>query len=242
MAQNKENRNRSIHAEHRKRVKGEFLARGIEGWKDHKVLELLLFYALPQGDVNPLAHDLIERFGSLAGVLDAAPEELKKVDGVGDHTVTLLKLLPAVGGRYIQRRSEMGTLVRTVKDAAQVLRPKFRGACHEMVYILCLDGKQKLLGMRKVAEGSIQSADISIRLIAELALALRSDGIYLAHNHVSNLAFPSGADWMSLDVLEQAMSGIGIKVYDHLIFSDEDVVSLRETERGGKRPVYELYY
>ena len=241
MAQNN-NRKPSIHTGHRQRVKEEFLTRGVEGWEDHKILELLLFYALPQGDVNPLAHELINRFGSLAGVLDAAPEELKKVDGVGDHTVTLLKLIPAMGGRYIKRRSEMGRLVRTVEDADKVLRPKFLDARHEKVYILCLDGKRKLLGVRKVAEGSIQSADISIRLIAELALALRSDGIYLAHNHVSNLAFPSGADWMSLDVLEQAMSVIGIKVYDHLIFSDDDVVSLRETERGGKRPIYELYY
>ena len=67
------------HAGHRERVKQEFLARGAEGWPDHRVVELLLFYAIPQGDVNGLAHDLVERFGSLAGVLDASVDELKKV-------------------------------------------------------------------------------------------------------------------------------------------------------------------
>ena len=74
------------HTGHRERMKAEFLARGLEGWPDHRVLELLLFYTIPQGDVNDLAHELVERFGSLAGVLDASVEELKKVKGVGDHT------------------------------------------------------------------------------------------------------------------------------------------------------------
>ena len=58
------------HTGHRERMKAEFLARGLEGWPDHRVLELLLFYTIPQGDVNDLAHELVERFGSLAGVLD----------------------------------------------------------------------------------------------------------------------------------------------------------------------------
>lgn len=69
------------HTGHRQRMKTEFLSRGLEGWPDHRVLELLLFYAVPQGDVNGLAHELVERFGSLAGVLDASVEELRKVKG-----------------------------------------------------------------------------------------------------------------------------------------------------------------
>ena len=64
-------RRRSIHTGHRQRVKDEFSARGLAGWPDHRVLELLLYYAIPQGDVNDLAHELIDRFGSLSGVLDA---------------------------------------------------------------------------------------------------------------------------------------------------------------------------
>ena len=84
------------HTGHRQRMKAEFLARGIEGWPDHRVLELLLFYSIPQGDVNGLAHDLIEQFGSLSGVLDASVEELRKVKGVGEHTAVLLRMLPAL--------------------------------------------------------------------------------------------------------------------------------------------------
>ena len=230
----------SIHTGHRSRVKTEFLARGLEGWPDHRVLELLLFYAIPQGDVNALAHALIDRFGSLAGVLDASADELKKVPGVGEHTAVLLRLIPALGGRYQEQRGSFGRLVNTPEEAADILSPYFFGARNEMVYILCLDGKRKLLGVRKVSEGSIHASDINIRRIAEEAIGLRASALYLAHNHISNLAFPSPADWETTDIIRSALAPVGLELVDHLIFVDGDAVSLDQSERSGKRPVYQL--
>ena len=154
------------HIGHRGRVKTEFLTRGLEGWPDHRVLELLLFYAIPQGDVNPLAHELIDRFGSLAKVLDASPDELSKVTGLGEHSVALIKMIPAVSGRYVAQRSGPGELVHTANDAAKLLSPYFYGAANEMVYVLCLDAKGKLLGIRKVSEGNILNSDVNIRRVA----------------------------------------------------------------------------
>ena len=221
------------HGGHRGRVKQEFLARGLEGWPDHRVLELLLYYAIPQGDVNGLAHELVEQFGSLAGVLDASVEELKKVPGVGDHTALLLRLMPALLGRYAGSRARVETVVNNSRDAASVLSPYFFGARNELVYILCLDGKRQVLGVRRVAEGSIQAADVNVRRIAEEALALRAAKIYLAHNHISNLAIPSQEDWMTTDVLRSALGVLGLEVVDHLVFVDGDMVSLAETQRSG---------
>ena len=132
-------RRRSIHTGHRQRVKDEFSARGLAGWPDHRVLELLLYYAIPQGDVNGLAHELVERFGSLAGVLDAAEEELCRVPGVGQHTAVLLKLIPAAGARYLQSRADLGEPVRRTEDAYALLEPYFFGARNEMIYLLALD-------------------------------------------------------------------------------------------------------
>ena len=90
-----------IHEGHRERMKQEFLQGGLAHVSEPRVLELLLFYSRLQGDVNPLAHRLLDTFGSLAGVLDAAPEELRKVPGVGENTVVLLKLIPAISARYL---------------------------------------------------------------------------------------------------------------------------------------------
>ena len=218
------------HTGHRERMKAEFLARGLEGWPDHRVLELLLFYTIPQGDVNDLAHELVERFGSLAGVLDASVEELKKVKGVGDHTAVFLRMLPAVLGRYQGARTRLSAIINSPEDAYAWLEPYFFGARNEMVYVLCLDGKRQVLGVRKVAEGSIELAEVNTRRIAEEAIGLRAAQIYVAHNHVSNLAIPSQADWLTTDTLRGALRPIGIELIDHLVFVDGDMVSLKDSE------------
>ena len=218
------------HTGHRERMKAEFLARGLEGWPDHRVLELLLFYTIPQGDVNDLAHELVERFGSLAGVLDASVEELKKVKGVGDHTAVFLRMLPAVLGRYQGARTRLSAIINSPEEAYAWLGPYFFGARNEMVYVLCLDGKRQVLGVRKVAEGSIEMAEVNTRRIAEEAIGLRAAQIYVAHNHVSNLAIPSQADWLTTDTLRGALRPIGIELIDHLVFVDGDMVSLKDSE------------
>lgn len=218
------------HTGHRERMKAEFLARGLEGWPDHRVLELLLFYTIPQGDVNDLAHELVERFGSLAGVLDASVEELKKVKGVGDHTAVFLRMLPTVLGRYQGARTRLSAIINSPEEAYAWLEPYFFGARNEMVYVLCLDGKRQVLGVRKVAEGSIELAEVNTRRIAEEAIGLRAAQIYVAHNHVSNLAIPSQADWLTTDTLRGALRPIGIELIDHLVFVDGDMVSLKDSE------------
>ena len=218
------------HTGHRERMKAEFLARGLEGWPDHRVLELLLFYTIHQGDVNDLAHELVERFGSLAGVLDASVEELKKVKGVGDHTAVFLRMLPAVLGRYQGARTRLSAIINSPEEAYAWLEPYFFGARNEMVYVLCLDGKRQVLGVRKVAEGSIELAEVNTRRIAEEAIGLRAAQIYVAHNHVSNLAIPSQADWLTTDTLRGALRPIGIELIDHLVFVDGDMVSLKDSE------------
>lgn len=219
------------HTGHRQRMKTEFLSRGLEGWPDHRVLELLLFYAVPQGDVNGLAHELVERFGSLAGVLDASVEELQKVKGVGEHTAVLLRMLPALLGRYQASRTRLSDVINSPEDAYPWLEPYFFGARNEMVYVLCLDGKRQVLGVRKAAEGSIQMAEMNARRIAEEAMGLRSARIYVAHNHVSNLAVPSQADWLATDTLRAILAPIGIELIDHLVFVDGDMVAMSQSRR-----------
>ena len=233
---------KAVHTGHRGRMKEEFLVRGIEGWPDHRVLELILFYAIPQGDVNPLAHELIDRFGSLAGVLDALPEELRKVKGMGEHSSTMLRLFPAVLGRYLEGRTEPGELVQTTQEAGHVLAPYLYGARNEMVYVLCLDGKEKVLGVRRISEGNNSSSDVTIRRVAEECMALRASFCYLAHNHVSGLALPSPEDMNTTSVVRAALEPLGVYLVDHLVFVDGDLVSVRETAAGGHPGGYRMIY
>lgn len=219
------------HSGHRQRVKDEFLKRGLEGWAEHRILELLLFYAVPKRDVNELAHDLIDRFGSLAGVMDANWDELSEMKGVGNHTATLLKLIPALSGHYLNSRSEVRSIVRGTRDVYEILAPYFFGATNEKSYILCLDGKNQIIGVRKISEGCIDSASVSIRRIMEEAVSLRAVRIYLAHNHITNIALPSKADISTTNTIRAALTGVGFELVDHLIFVDGDMVSIKDSQR-----------
>ena len=233
---------KAIHTGHRGRVKQEFLTRGIEGWPDHRVLELVLFYAIPQGDVNPLAHELIDRFGSLSGVLDALPEELMKVKGMGEHSATMLKLFPAVLGRYLEGRTGPGQLVHTTQEAGHVLAPYLYGSRNEMVYVLCLDAKRKVLGVRRISEGNNNNSDVTIRRAAEECMALRASACYLAHNHISGIALPSPEDMNTTAVIRTVLEPLGVLLVDHLVFVDGDLVSIQESAAAGRRGGFRMVF
>lgn len=216
----------SIHTGHRQRVKTEFLTRGLAGMADHRVLELLLFYAVPQGDVNPLAHALIERFGSLSGVLNATYDELVKVKGVGPNTATLIALLPAVAARYLEQSSRVGDEYVSLWQFKELLVPMFLGARDEMAYLICLDGKQKLLACRKLGEGINNAVAIESRKVMEAALSCNTAKAVLAHNHVSGIAMYSGADVAVTRDVYHLLKKVGIELIDHLIIANDEMVSM----------------
>lgn len=218
-----------LHDGHRKRLKAQFLAHG-EDFHEHQLLELLLFYAVPQGDVNELAHALLEQFGSLSGVLDALPEALEQIPGVGEHTAVLLKLIPRLAGRYLEATTTPGTVLASSQAAQGYLLPRFRQEVrNESVYLVCLDGKHKVLGCHKLGEGSVNAADVTSRKVVETALIHNATAVILAHNHLSGLAFPSDADLLTTRKLWEVLGNVGVELLDHLIFAGEDMVSLRDS-------------
>ncbi len=218
----------SIHDGHRERLRKELLDRP-GAFPDHKALEALLFYAIPRSDTNELAHRLIDRFGSLAGVLDARPEELMKVPGVGERTVGLLKVTKEMTRRYLKSRTDANGIIRTTADAYRRLWPVFFGARNEIVAVLCLDAKGKELGVRVVSEGSVNAAQVITRSVAEAAFSLNAVGLILAHNHPSGLALPSDEDKATTQYLSKVLQAVGVSLRDHLIFVDDDMVSMRDS-------------
>lgn len=217
------------HDGHRNRMKQEFLQGGLASFSDVRALELLLFYSRMQGDVNPTAHALLNAFGSLAGVLDAEPEQLLTVPGVGENTAILLKLVPALAAKYLASRTDPDTIVRTSRDLRSIFAPYFFGAKNEMSYLACFDGKLKLLGVRKLSEGSPLGTDIGVRQIATAALSLNATAVVLAHNHPSGLASPSDEDISTTRYVHEVLRKLDITLYDHVILVDDDMVSLRDS-------------
>lgn len=219
----------NLHKGHRARLKEEFIARGLAGMPDHRALELLLFFAIPQGDVNPLAHRLIDTFGSLSGVFNATPEQLLAVKGVGEHAACLIKLIPALGGRYQADRSQLGNILDTTERLGEYLAPEFFGQRNEVTVILCLDAKSKVLLCQQLDEGSADATPLSLRKVMEAALACNASQVVLAHNHISNIATPSQEDILATKTVFDALQQVDIFLRDHLIFAYDDFVSLRDS-------------
>lgn len=219
----------SIHKEHRQRMRERFLAEGLDHFTEYQVLELMLFYVIPRRDTNPIAHALIDRFGSLSQVLEAPVEELEKVDGIGPNAALLLNLITAAARYYAVNRTEKQKILRTIEDCGDYLKSFFVGRRSEMVYLLCLDAKCKVLGCREVGEGSVNSANVPLRRVVEIALGLNASSVVLAHNHPSGLALPSGEDIATTQRVAAALSAVDVHLVDHIIVADDDFVSLVQT-------------
>lgn len=219
----------ATHKGHRERLKQRFLEEGLDNFTDIQVLELLLFYAIPQKDTNPIAHALLDRFGSLSQVLDAPVEELKKVTGIKDNAATLLSLVTQLSRYYQVNCAQRVEILTTLEACGKYLVPYFFGRNNETVFLLCLDAKCKVLCCREVGEGSINSASISIRKIVETALGTNATTVILAHNHPSGVALPSTEDVQTTRRIAAALGAVEVHLADHIVVADGDYVSMAQS-------------
>jgi len=219
----------SVHDGHRARLKEQFSEHGLGALPDHNVLELLLFYSIPRGDVNPLAHDLVDRFGSLAAVFDAPIEKLMSVPGVGENTARLIKLIPQVSRRYLISRAKFDGILSSPAAAGRYLLPYFYAERDEVVYLVCLDGKRQVLSCRCLFRGSVNSANVSVRKLVETALSCNAASVILAHNHPSGIAVPSREDEATTRRIMAALDAVEIELADHIVVADDDFVSMADS-------------
>ena len=207
-----------LHDGHRQRSKRRYLALGAEGMEDHQLLELLLFYAIPRQDTNETAHRLIQRFGSLQGVLHAAPEELTSVEGVGENAAVLVRL---VGDMALRARcSSLPQKVLNSPDrTGAYFMELLAGEKKEMLYQVCLDAKGKLLTCRCISKGSVAASPVSVRQVVENAL----------YAGASSMALPSQQDLLVTRQIQEALSPLNIRLADHVVVADSDYVSMAES-------------
>lgn len=224
-----EEKSRNIHKEHRKRRKQQFREHGIEPFSEHGALELLLYYAIPQKDTNPLAHELIDRFGSLHGVLTAPVEELVKVPGVQEHTAILLTLVPQVYRKSRLSLAKNHVILDTTQRQGEYFKDLLSTQTNESMYQLCLDAKGRMLRVYKVGEGDVSSVGLNVRRIVENALRCNATMVVIAHNHPSGFAYPSPEDRAATVQIQEALETVNVYLMDHIIVADDDFVSLRQS-------------
>ncbi len=208
----------NVHKSHRERVREKFCNGGFEGWCGHEILELLLFYTIPRADTNPIAHRLIDRFGSLAGVLDADVNALMQVDGIGLNTACYLSALGHLPAEYMRSKWETDKTALSNSTAAGRYCADYIGSeSEEVLAVVCLDAKNQVKSKRIISRGSADRVDVSIRKIVQAAFDAKVNYVVLCHNHPSGSSHPSQQDIDMTNEVASALRPLDIELCDHIV-------------------------
>lgn len=219
----------SIHEGHRQRMKSRFRKDGLDGLEEHEVLEMLLYYCIPQRNTNDIAHHLLTEFKTLPRVMNATAKELEKVEGMGPNSALFITFIRQLE-RYFESDDITEDKIMTSMDKCyRYLIKRFTARKNETVMLLCLDAKCKLLGCHVVNEGNVNSTNVSIRKIVDIALSTNATSVVLAHNHPSGVALPSAEDIQTTKRVAQALYMVDVILNDHIVVVDDDFVSMYQS-------------
>jgi DNA repair protein RadC len=212
---------------HRQRLKERFVSAGPEAMPDYELLELILFNAIARRDTKPLAKKLIGRFGSFAEVINAPPERLREVKGVGDAAITQLKLVRASALRLMQGSIMQRPILASWNAVLDYCRAVMGFEVQEQLRILFLDKKNRLIADEIQQRGTVDHTPVYVREVVKRALELAASAIILVHNHPSGDPTPSRADIDMTRQIVDAAKPLGILIHDHIIVGRHGHVSFK---------------
>lgn len=198
----------------------------MEYFDERDAIGLLLDLARCPGDREWITELLLQEFGSLKGVLEAREEQLRKVDGVGRRTaVTIRTVIPLV--RLWERTNmEEADRIGNSREAERYCKSLLEGLRNERFYAICLNAQCKILGQRKISEGSLSEVHAYPRIVMETALNYNAHSVLLCHNHPGGTNLPSCEDILSTKLLQKMLHNVGILVLDHIIVSGQEAYSM----------------
>jgi DNA repair protein RadC len=215
------------HIGHRKRLRDRFSSGGGEALADYELLELCLFQAIPRQDTKPIAKSLLKRFGSYAGVLHAAPDDLRDVKGMGDAAVIALKTVVEAATRLAREEILDQPVLSSWDKLIDYLRIGMGQKKTEQFRILFLDTKNKLIADELHQEGTVNHTPVYPREVVKRALELSAVAIIMVHNHPSGDPTPSRADIDMTKQMRDVGAPMGITLHDHIIISRSDYSSFK---------------
>lgn len=220
------------HEGHRKRLTDKANRMGFEFLEEHEQLEMILFVAIPRGDTNKIAHNLLDKFGSLYNVLTARVTELSKVEGVGTRTAQYLQDLYTILGCVERNRLTDGKsvypFVKDVESMGRYAKSLFFGKLSECFYMVSVNKRFQAFKTDKISNGDLNETPIYLQEILRQALANNAAYVFFIHNHPSGSLRPSKADIETTVQLKNSFAAVGISVLDHIIVGSGEFVSLKE--------------
>ncbi len=213
---------------HRQRLRNKFLKSGLEGFHDYEIIELLLTLGTPRKDCKQPARHALKKFGSLRGVLEADSQDLKEIKGIGDNNVFGLKIAQAVARRYLADRVIDQDFIRSSDEVLEYLRHNLRDKEREVFMVIYLNGRNQLMGMEELFEGTLTTSAVYPREVVKRAIDHKAAALVFVHNHPSGNADPSQDDLTITKKLKEATAVIDVSVHDHLIISGNDIYSFAD--------------
>ena len=213
---------------HRQRLRDKFLNSSLEGFHDYEIIELLLTLDTPRKDCKQSAKEALMKFGTLKAVLEADAVDLKTVRGIGDKNVFGLKIAQAVARRYLADRVVDKDFIRSSKEVLEYLQHNLRDKNREVFMIIYLNGRNQIIKMEEVFEGTLSTSAVYPWEVVKRALDNEAAALVFVHNHPSGNPNPSKEDLTITNKLKEASQSIDVVVHDHLIIAGNEVYSFTD--------------
>lgn len=220
----------NIHRNHRQKVREKYYASGFKGMAPHNILEMLLFFGIPYKDTNPIAHELIDRFGSLSAVFEASRTDLMQIKGMTENAACLITMILPLYQRYSHELVKRRPVFSDEKEIADFLRTLYLdNNSIERVFLLCFDGNNSLITCRMVGEGDVSSSNFDMRKLASAVLETNAASVVLSHNHPHGIAVPSFQDKTATQAVAALLNALNVRFVDHIIVTDKDHFSMAKS-------------
>ena len=213
---------------HRQRLRDKFLNSSLEGFHDYEIIELLLTLGTPRKDCKQSAKEALMKFGTLKAVLEADAVDLKTVRGIGDKNVFGLKIAQAVARRYLADRVVDKDFIRSSKEVLEYLQHNLRDKNREVFMVIYLNGRNQIIKMEEVFEGTLSTSAVYPREVVKRALDNEAAALVFVHNHPSGNPNPSKEDLTITNKLKEASQSIDVVIHDHLIIAGNEVYSFAD--------------
>ena len=219
---------RDDNREHRKRLRHKFLTAGMAALHEYEVVELLLTCVIPRVNVKPRAKELLRKFGSLKGIVDAEIADLQKIKGVGPESAITIKFIKEITALYLMQKAKEKPQVTCTTELLDFCKTAMGGKKDEEFCVIYLDAQNQIIEFETVQKGIANQAVVYPRQVLERALRMKASALILAHNHPSGHVRPSDADIRLTKTIQETAKALDILIHDHIIIGENRFFSFRE--------------
>lgn len=213
---------KNLHAGHRQRLRARANSSELNNMEEHQILELMLTYVIPRADTNPLAHRLINTFGSLGNVLDAKVEDLEKVSGVGNKTASFISEIKHFFFAYNKSKLGSVTKITNMQTLTQFVGTLLKTKPIEQFYAIYLENNGTVKNHTLISSGTVNQSAVSVKKIMEQAIAVNACSVVVCHNHPGGRALPSAEDDKLTRAIAASLAINGVGFVDHVIIGAEN--------------------